>query len=112
MVDTALTITLMGLFGLPAPIARVPAFIVATLATFTLNRAWTFAGSPTTAFVAGWFRYVISTAGSSLLNYLVYYQFVSLFGHSTLMVIAGIGLGSLIGLVFNYAASSRLVFRP
>ena len=111
LIDTALTLGLIRGLEWTPPLARVPAFLLASLATYALNRTWTFRSGKSVGFVAGWLRYVVSTVGSSMLNYLVYFQIVSLFGNSTWQIAVGIALGSLLGLLLNFTVSNKVVFR-
>ena len=69
-VDAGLTVLIASGLGVSPYFARPPAVIVATIATFLLNRAFTFRGSDDwrNEFV----RYCAVAAGGQALNYAVY----------------------------------------
>ena len=52
VVDSGLTYLFVGLLGLDPLVARLPAFGIATVVNFALNRALTFAGTRTPLLVA------------------------------------------------------------
>ena len=83
-VDAGLTVLIASGFGLSPFLARLPAVVAATIATFLLNRAFTFAGRGLWLHEFG--RYVVVAASGQLVNYAVY--------AAVLTAIGRLGLGS------------------
>ena len=106
--DSTLTLFLTQPIALPSWLARIPAFLAASYLTYRLNRRWTFKAE---AYARGWPAYVLATGIGSLLNYAVFTSWTAAFGDGAAMIVAGVALGSLVGLAFNYLASSRVIFR-
>ena len=71
IIDSALTVVFAQWFGLPALLARPPAFAIATLVNFLLNRTFTFQSSSTPAATA-LRRYIVVCAAGAGVNYAVY----------------------------------------
>ena len=83
-VDAGLTVLIVAGFGLSPFLARLPAVVAATIATFLLNRAFTFAGRGFWLHELG--RYIVVAGSGQLVNYAVY--------AAVLTAIARLGLGS------------------
>ena len=71
LVDAGLTFMFAQWFGVPAMLARPPAFAIATLVNFALNRTFTFRSSQAPILLA-LARYVLVCAGGAVVNYAVY----------------------------------------
>jgi putative flippase GtrA len=71
VVDSGVTYGLVRGFGVDPLLARLPAFVVATIVNFTLNRAFTFADS-NVPLLAAFVRYVMVCAAGLIVNYAVY----------------------------------------
>jgi len=110
VVDAGLTLLLSQGTHLHALAARVPAFLVASAVTYALNHSWTFEGH-TTAWLRGWIHYLAVTSVGTLLNYLTYGLTLVLLGTAPQTTLAGVALGSIVGLGFNFTLSDRMVFR-
>lgn len=110
VVDAGLTLLLSQDNHLHALVARAPAFLAASAVTYALNRCWTFE-SRTTAWLRGWIHYLAVTSIGTLLNYLTYALSIVLVGTSPRTTLAGVALGSIVGLGFNFTLSNRIVFR-
>jgi len=109
IIDAGCTLLLVDAAGWPAGLARLPAFLIASWATYRLNRAWTFkerSGEP-----LGWSAYALATGVGAALNYATYSATVVAFGTSSPSIVGGVAAGALVGLGFNYLMSSRVVFR-
>jgi len=109
LVDVA---ALYGAFaiGLGLYSGRVVSYLSAATFTWAANRRFTFAAkSPPT--ITEWLRFVFANTSGGLVNYLTYAALVTwgsgLLSHPALAV----ACGSIAGLVVNYIASARLVFR-
>lgn len=110
VVDAGLTLALSQGAHLHALAARFPAFLAASAVTYALNRCWTFEGR-TTTWLRGWSHYLAVTSIGALLNYLTYALTIVLVGTSPRTTLAGVALGSIVGLGFNFTMSDRIVFR-
>ena len=108
-VDAGLSLLLGAGLHVPVIPARIPAFIAASLVTFSLNRAFTFRDRPT-PFWGGWIRYVLSTSVGAALNIGVYLILTKLYGNGGGIILAGVAFGSAAGLVLNYLCSTLIVF--
>ena len=70
-IDAGLTFVFAQWFGAPALLARPPAFAIATLVNFALNRHFTFRAADTPV-LSALARYVLVCAGGAGVNYAVY----------------------------------------
>lgn len=109
-IDAAVTLLLAGHTGLDPRLSRVPGFLLASLATYLLNRHWTFGSAARGGFWRGWAAYMLASGIGALLNYVTYLSVVTVYGDGTWTVLAALFAGSLAGLSVGYLASSRLVF--
>jgi putative flippase GtrA len=71
VIDASLTYVFAQWFGLPALIARPPAFAIATLVNFSLNRRFTFQASQLPVLTA-LARYILVCGAGAGVNYAVY----------------------------------------
>jgi putative flippase GtrA len=110
VVDAGISTALIKFAALSPFVARVPAFVAASMTTFVGNRQFTFAGRHA-PLVKGWFIYVGSTALGALLNYGVFCVAISLLRETLWSAPLAIGIGSAAGLVVNYVCASTLVFK-
>ena len=89
---------------------RILSYLSAATFTWAINRRFTFATSAPPS-LGEWLRFVLANASGGLVNYLTYAGLVTwgagLFANPALAV----ACGSIGGLVVNYTASERLVFR-
>lgn len=76
-VDSGVTYLLAQKFGLDPFLARPPAFVLATVLNFALNRVLTFANTKTSPLFA-FVRYVMVSAAGLAVNYSVYALCVAL----------------------------------
>ena len=106
-VDAGLTLLLHAGAGLGELQARVPAFLVAATVTWWLNRHFTFRAR---VGAASWLRYVLTTGIGALVNIACYLGVVRLLGTRPLDLLAGVAVGSLVALAFNFWVSRRWVF--
>jgi len=109
LVDIA---TLYGAFalGLGLYLGRVVSYLSAATFTWAVNRRFTFATSAPPS-LAEWLRFVLANVSGGLVNYLTYAALVTwapgLFAYPAFAV----ACGSIAGLIVNYRASERFVFR-
>jgi len=110
LVDTA--VLYLGLWaGLEFFAARIPSFFAAATTTWALNRAFTFRHADHAPLHRQWAAFVAANALGGAVNYAVSVALEA----SVLVVethpVLAVAAGSLAGMVFNFAASKRLVFK-
>jgi len=114
-IDAGITVTLVDRFAVPPMLARPPAFVVATLVNFALNRAFTFR-STETAWLRALGRYFLVCLAGLAVNYAVYAALLALapsFGMAltpatlTLFVACGTGAATLL----TFAGFRAFAFR-
>jgi putative flippase GtrA len=88
--------------------ARVAAFVAAATVTWTLNRRYTFRCS---VGAATWLLYMLVTAVGAIINIGVYLAWLQVVGADAVYIFAGVGLGSIAALSFNFFVSRAFVFR-
>lgn len=87
-------------------------YLVAATTTWYLNRQLTFTDSDGSAPVRQWAQFLAVNAVGGLVNYGSYsVVVVALVPAHTLVPLLGVAVGSVAGLVFNFTASRRFVFR-
>lgn len=110
-VDTATLYGVIAVSGLSALATRPISFLTAATATWALNRHFTFADAPRDRPLHQWLRFIAANAVGFAVNLatsmglLAFIPFVA--AHPFLALAAG----SLAGMLFNFTASSKLVFR-
>ncbi|MBI3676635.1 MAG: GtrA family protein [Proteobacteria bacterium] len=90
------------------------AYLVAATFTWWANRQLTFAdraAAGTKSIVAEWIAFLAANALGGLVNYAVYASLVALAPQPFDNPYLAVAAGSIAGLAFNFAMSSRLVFR-
>jgi putative flippase GtrA len=111
LVDAGISNLLVSGFHILPLVARIPAFLIASITTYAANRAFTFQAT-STGVVQGWLKYVSSTSVGAVINYIVFSAAIAFVFRGPWAVFLAIAAGSAVGLVFNYYASTRFVFRP
>lgn len=107
-VDGGLTLLLSQLAGIDPLPARLAAFLVAASVTWLLNRSYTFkAGGGGSS----WLPYVLCTALGAFINLGIYSAWLAWAGQGWPQVLAGVALGSVAALGFNFLVSRHVVFR-
>ncbi len=110
-IDAGLTMTLTFEAGWSAFTARVPAFLLATLVTYELNRRWTFRVR-TGRWHQRYAAYLVAVGAGTALNYATYAALIALQGAVThIGVLLATMAGSVVALVFNFLAMRYGVFR-
>jgi putative flippase GtrA len=89
---------------------RVVSFLTAATFTWALNRRYTF-GATEDARIVQWSRFLGANALGGLVNYGVYSVLIAFVPVVRDHPVLGVAAGSLSGLVFNFFASRRWVFR-
>jgi putative flippase GtrA len=118
-VDTGLTLAFADAFGISGYVARVPAIIVAVVATWFLNRTWTFR-SKDPRVIGEFARYGLASAITSVFNYAIFCGVLALLAYQgiaqdtdRLSIGAGMIAGSGAAAVLNFILSKFFAFaRP
>ena len=97
--------------GIDAYIARAISFPMAVVATWWLNRKWTFRAANAASRNGQFRRYFGVQVIGSLTNYTIYAIVITLFGRAQPTILAGFVLGSALGSAFNFAGARYYAFR-
>lgn len=108
-IDASLTLLFHRQLELGEASARVLAFLVAATAGWWLNRRFTFrTQAPVSA--SSWLRYVVLTGAGAAINIACYLAVVHVLGTRPLHLLAGVAVGSVVAMGFNFWVSRRWVF--
>ena len=107
-VDAGITNLLTQLVAVAAAPARLLALLVAVSVTWALNRRFTFqAGTGAST----WLPYLVASSFGALINGGMYLLWLRWAGHSAAQIVAGVAMGSVAALTFNYTIYRRVMFR-
>jgi putative flippase GtrA len=114
VVDSGLLMAFVHGLGWPPLPARLASFAPALVATWQINRLWTFrAGAqnkPVRRMGAEFLSYGAVQVTGATANFVVYAAVVAVLGHEPLQLLAAIAAGAAIGLAINYLGARRFVF--
>jgi len=108
LVDASI-LTLALSLGADFYTGRVYSFFCAVTATWYMNRIYTFA-SQDPRLLREWGRFVSANAVGGLINYTTYALLVTTVGLFANHPITAVGMGSVVGLLWNFMVSHHLVF--
>lgn len=108
-VDASLTLLFHRQFALGEASARVLAFLVAATVGWWLNRQFTFRAEAS-AGASSWLRYLVLTSAGAAINIACYLAVVHVLGTRPLHLLAGVAVGSVVAMGFNFWVSRRWVF--
>lgn len=108
IVDAGMTLALTQTAGWQPLPGRVLAFVIAATVTWTLNRRFTFRSAKG---AATWAPYVALTSIGAGINVGTYMAWLWLAGEGASSILAGVALGSVIALGFNFVASRAIFTR-
>ena len=113
LLDLAVLALAIEVLGLGSYAGRALSFAVTVTFTWAMNRWLTFADRRAApgGILKEWARFVAANAIGLAVNYAVYAALLTWASGWLASPYVAAGCGSVAGLVFNYAASSRLVFR-
>ena len=111
VVDAAVVYALCFGAGLDFFAARIPSFLAAATTTFALNRAFTFRGAREAPLHRQWLTFLAANAVGGAVNYALSVGLEAAFAVVEAHPVLAVAAGSLAGMVFNFAASKRLVFK-
>jgi putative flippase GtrA len=111
--DAGLLLVFTSVFGWPALLARLASFAIALVATWMINRAWTFrAGRKNAAGIGAEFAsYGAVQLTGGAVNYAVYAGVVFALGREPWQLMVALAAGSGAGMALNYLGAKRFVFR-
>ena len=98
-------------YGVDTYLARVFSFPIAVIATWWLNRIWTFSSARKASPGKQLNFYLTVQITGALSNYLMYILTVQTFGTDRLVAIIGFVLGSFVGMFINFSGARYVVFR-
>jgi putative flippase GtrA len=110
-----LALQLMVHWGTGPYIGRIISWFCAASFTWTGNRYYTFSGARARGFLASlreWLRFLAANAVGGLVNVGLYSVLVRFAPPPLNELTVALVLGVLLGLVFNFTLSKKLVFRP
>jgi putative flippase GtrA len=113
VVDASVLHVLVSYGGANLLLARACSFVCAATTTWAANRIFTFNAVPRLgrALLAEWAAYFMASLGGGCINYLVFAAAIRLSRTLHDFPTLAVGLGTLAGMIFNFAMYSRYVFR-
>jgi putative flippase GtrA len=115
-VDSLMLLALVHSAGWQPMPAQLAAFAVALLATWLINRMWTFRPAASDKSPRGIGAEFLGYCGVQVTggaaNFAIYVVIVALTGHSTAQLLIALAAGSATGLVINYLGARKFVFAP
>lgn len=120
IVDASVLQILVSWFDSNLLIARIFSYLTAATATWSLHRVYTFRdqlAAPESrlaslrALIEQWFRFVLTNGFGASLNYAIYAACILSSDACSTYPVAGVALGSLVALAFNFVISKRFVFK-
>ncbi|MEX3954893.1 GtrA family protein [Trinickia sp. EG282A] len=110
LVDTGVLYLMLWL-GLGYFAGRAISFLCAVWTTWQFNRRYTFAPSRHQSIWAEWWRYLAAMSAGGGVNYAAYSGAVSLLRPAPWLPVLAVAVGSVAGLVVNFATAKWWVFR-
>ena len=86
-------------------------FLISATSNWLLNRYWTFRHLPRTSFFRQWVKFLAANIVGAAVNLGINFTLIATVPFCREYLIVPIAIGTLCGMVFNYSASRRLVFR-
>lgn len=109
--DAAVLWLMLNGVGLDAYSGRIVSYLAAATVTWWFNRLFTFKGQGSGHLLRQWAKFVFANLSGFVANYTTYalcINFIPVMQDYKLLALVP---ASLVGLVFNFTASKRLVFR-
>lgn len=111
-VDYGVLMLGMRLLRLDPYSAAIISYIAAATVTWIGNRQFTFGDRPKEDAKKQWVAFLIANGFGLLINRGTYFGLVALVPFVHHHLILGVAAGSIAGMVFNFVASSRFIFKP
>lgn len=92
-------------------VGRLISFFCAVWVTWRINRRYTFAGQRATSAWVEWWRYLAAMSVGGAVNYASYSAVVLAFRAHAFLPLLGVAVGSLSGMVVNFASAKWWVFK-
>lgn len=109
-VDVGVLLTAMTWLGMGIYVTRIVSYLTAATTTWFLNRYFTFPEHRSDKFATEWLRFIMANSIGGAINYAVYAIYMTHTYVCGAQPIVGVALGSVSGLVANYALSRIVVF--
>ena len=97
--------------GVPRAAARIVSLFVSMNFTFALNRAYTFAAFREQSLLKQYGMYMAANAFGAVVNYVVFIVLTAPGAWLEHWPIAGVAVGAIVGMGFNFTASRLTAFR-
>jgi putative flippase GtrA len=110
VVDTVVLYAALYL-GLGLYAGRGVSYLAAVTFTWALNRRYTFERRENTELFGQWRRFALSQLSGAVINLGVYSSLVRMSPYCAVHPVIGVAAGSLMGLMVNYVAARRYVFK-
>ncbi len=111
LVDMSVLFLVMSYAGLGPYSARAISFLSAATTTWALNRNFTFRGAHEGTLLRQWAKFIAANSVGGFFNYLTYAALIASTATVASHPFLGVAAGSLAGMLFNFTASKKLVFR-
>lgn len=113
-IDSGLLLGLVQGLGWSPWLARAPSFAAALVATWLINRMWTFRsashGTPAHRVGAEFLNYGAVQTTGGVANYAVYASIVAFVGREPSQLLVALAAGAVVGLAINYLGARKFVF--
>jgi len=86
-------------------------YVIAASSNWLLNRYWTFRHRPRAAAHRQWLMFLAANSVGSAVNMGIYFTLIATVPFCAAHLFVPIIIGTLCGMVFNYSASRKVVFR-
>jgi putative flippase GtrA len=112
IVDAGVLWSMLHVVGLDPYSSRLISYIAAATVTWALNRSLTFRQQRTSdSLWRQWFKFLLANLSGFAANYLVYALCINTIPIMAQYQVLALIPASIVGLVFNFTASKKLVFR-
>jgi putative flippase GtrA len=92
-------------------VSGLAGYVIAASSNWLLNRYWTFRHRPRVALHRQWLMFLAANSVGSAVNLGIYSALIATVPFCGAHLFVPIMIGTLCGMVFNYSASRKLVFR-
>jgi putative flippase GtrA len=110
-VDSLVLLFGTNILSLDPYTARIISYLAAATTTWLGNRMFTFSDRPKTPIAKQWVLFLVLNGIGFVINYSTYAFLVAQYPYIYAHPVWAVAAGSLTGMVFNYVASTRFVFR-
>lgn len=111
VVDSLALLFAIHVLGLDKYIGRLFSFMVAVTFTWLGHRSFTFADRKQDHLFKEWLTFFVANSTGGIINYITYSLLITFVPLVNQHPVLGVAAGALVAMLFNYAASSRFVFR-